>query len=94
MPEITLTLSDEEHQKYLSGLAAAQALNYEKKKILIVFNSPGGCPIPMVRAAVPEPAGLRSNGLAFRDRSDYESHRRFYRQAMVDVGEILRGGRP
>ena len=85
MPQITITLSDEEYQKYLNGLAMAKNLNPEYQKILLIFNSPG-CQIPMVRAPLPQ----KSEPLLDGWRS--VEHNVFYRQAIRQANAILREG--
>lgn len=81
MPQITITLTDEEYQKYLDGLAQARALEYDRKKILIVFNSPG-CRIPMIKAALPDLVEPLLEGRS-------KGHRRFYREAMQELNQLL-----
>jgi len=86
--QITLTLSDEEYGNYLNGLEAIQAIKaqypqWDKAKILLVFNSPG-CQIPMVRVPLPEMEEPLLDGWYSPE------HKQFYRQAIRQVNAILR----
>jgi hypothetical protein len=84
MPQITLTLTDEEYQKYQTGLSALRAIQGEhpRAKLLIIFNSPISRPsIPMVRVPLPEAEDTLNQ--------DAE-HKRFFRQAIRQANQILK----
>jgi hypothetical protein len=88
MPQITLTLSDEEYQKYQTGLASLRAIqaDHPRAKLLIIFNSPiSHKSIPMVRVPLPEPD---SEGLV--DGWSSPAHKSFCRQAIRQANQILK----